>query len=54
MRRQPRQHMMRILPDGFGDNERRGRIDRLKDFNPLPLRGNESVTLIRFVGMGPH
>ena len=52
--RQPRQHVMRILPDRLGDDERRLRIDRSKDFDPLALRRNETVPNVFLVRMRPH
>ena len=54
MSRQPGQHVMRILPDRLGDDERRLRIDRSKDFDPLALRRNETVPNVFLVRMCPH
>jgi hypothetical protein len=46
--------MMRILPDGLGDNYWRPRINVAKDFDPFSLRRNEPVTNVVLIRMGSH
>ncbi len=45
-------HVMGVLPDGFGDNERGFGIDIAEDFHAFLLGTNEAVLLVRLVGMG--
>src|SRR5262245_61581055 len=54
MRRQPGENMMRVLPDGFGNNERRSRINVLKYFQAFSLRINEAVLGFGIVGVCTH
>ena len=49
MREQAGENMMRVLPNGFSDDERRFRVDRAEDFHAFFLRLNEAVLLIRLV-----
>jgi hypothetical protein len=44
--------MMRILPDGFGDDQRSIRIDLGKDFHSFFLGGDEAVLFGFLEGMG--
>ncbi len=53
MRDQPGEHVVRILPDGFGDDKRRVGIDPFKDAHPFLLRTDEPVLLAFLVGMRP-
>jgi hypothetical protein len=46
------QHMVRVLPHGLGDDERRIWRDAAEDLNALPLAGDEAVLLLRIIGMG--
>ena len=52
MRRQSRQHVMRVLPHGFGDDERRVGIEGAEDIDALALTGDEAVLILRLVRMG--
>ena len=48
MRIQPAQHMVRVLPDGLGHNQRSPRRDRPEHLHAMLLRADEAV-LLRFV-----
>lgn len=43
VRHQPGQHMMRVLPNGFGHDERCVGVDGFEDFDALSLRPEEAV-----------
>ena len=47
MRRESGEDVMRVLPDGFSDDERRGGINDLEHFQSPALRVNEAMTGIR-------
>ena len=44
MRSQSGENVVRILPDGFGDNQRRIGINAFEDFETFALRINEPVS----------
>ncbi len=49
---EPRQDVVGILPDCFGDDDRRLRINAGEDFEALLLAGDESMLESRIIGMG--
>ncbi len=55
MAAQPGQHMMAVLPDGLGHDQRRVGMDVLEDLHPHALAGDEAVAGGGVVGVGaPH
>ena len=52
VRGQSGQHMMRILPDSLGNDQRRVGIDAAKNLDALALAGDEAVLFLRVVGVG--
>jgi hypothetical protein len=52
VRRQAGQHVVRILPHGLGNNQRRQRVDAFENLHAFALRGDKSVADIFFVRMG--
>src|SRR5688572_24000498 len=54
MRNQAREQMMRILPDGFRNDQWRVRINRGEDCHAFFLRADETVFRLWFVRMSPH
>ena len=51
-RDQAGQHMVRVLPDRFGHDQRRLGVDAGKDAHALLLRADEAVLFVFLVGMG--
>ena len=54
VRQQAGQHVVRVLPDRLGDDQRGLRVDSGEDLHALGLRADEAVLLIPLVRMGPH
>ena len=46
VRKQSREHMMRVLPRGLGDDQRRRAIDAREHIHPFALRADEAVILL--------
>ena len=52
MAKQAGQHVVRVLPNGLGDDQRGLGIDAGEDAHPFLLRADEAVLLVLLVGMG--
>jgi len=52
MRDEAVQDVVRVLPDGFGDDEGRAWVDFCKNGHAFFLRADEAVTELGFVGVG--
>ena len=53
MRDEAVEDVVRILPDGLGDNDRGLGVDRGEHRHAFPLRADEAVLHLGLVGMGP-
>jgi hypothetical protein len=54
MSEQPMQEMMTVLPNAFGHNERRVRIQVAENLHPHLLGINETMLLLLVEGMSAH
>ena len=54
MREQAGQHMMAVLPDALGHDQRRVRVQLAKNLHAHLLRINEAVLLFAVIRMGAH
>ena len=52
MRDQPVQHVMRVLPDGLGHDQRRLGVDSGEDLHPFLLRADEAMPFVGLERMG--